>query len=155
MTSFIEKLRIPISEIFLGQNFLVYLFEEPQIAHSKIIRACIADFLEGRLSCKKPATVYWSKSDTRNYVAIAVAAMPIGIDIEYMRKRPFEQISRRFFHPSEITSDREKFYEIWTSKEAAVKRDKLTIATNLAKCPEGTIITLEDLPPDIKGAAAL
>lgn len=152
---FVEKLRIPISEIFLGQNFLVYLFENPQLAHSKIIRACIADFLEGRLDCKKPASVYWSKSDTRKYVAIAVGAMPIGIDIEYMRKRPFEKISRRFFHSSEITSDMEKFYEIWTSKEACVKRDKLTIATNLADPPTGTIIMLEDIPPPLKGAIAL
>ena len=111
---FVEKLRIPISEIFLGENFLVYLFESPQMSHSKIIRACIADFLEGRLSCKKPATVHWNKSDSADFVAIAVASMPIGIDIEVMRERPFEKISRRFFHPSEITSDKEKFYETWT-----------------------------------------
>ena len=95
---FVEKLRIPISEIFLGENFLVYLFEEPQIAHSKIIRACIADYLEGKLDCRVPAHVYWSKSDSADYVAIAVASRRIGIDIEVMRDRPFEKISRRFSH---------------------------------------------------------
>jgi len=152
---FVEKLRIPISEIFLGENFLVYLFESPQIAHSKIIRACIADFLEGRLSCKSPATVHWSKSDSADYVAIAVGSMPIGIDIEYMRERPFEKISRRFFSPSEITSDKERFYQIWTEKEASIKRDKLTIAKNLAKTPRGTIISLRNIPPDLKGTIAL
>lgn len=152
---FVEKLRIPISEIFLGENFLVYLFEEPQIAHSKIIRACIADFLEGRLHCKSPATVHWSKSDTADYVAIAVGSMPIGIDIEVMRDRPFEKISRRFFSSSEITSDKEKFYETWTKKEAWIKRDKLSIAKNIAKPPSGTIITLRDIPRHLKGAVAL
>ena len=130
---FVEKLRIPISEIFLGEKFLVYLFESPQISHSKIIRACIADFLEGKLSCKKPATVHWNKSDSGDFVAVAVASMPIGIDIEVASDRPFENISRRFFSTSEITSDKKKFYELWTAKEAQIKRDKLTIRGNLDK----------------------
>ena len=152
---FVEKLRIPISEIFLGEKFLVYLFESPQISHSKIVRACIADFLEGKLNCKKPAIVHWNKSDSADFVAVAVASMPIGIDIEVMRERPFEKISRRFFHPSEITSDKEKFYETWTAKEASVKRDKLSIAKNLAKPLEGTIINLKGIPPNLKGAVAV
>ena len=81
--------------------------------------------------------------------------MPIGIDIEYMRERPFEKISRRFFAPSEVTAEKELFYETWTRKEASVKRDKLTIAKNLAKVAEGTIISLRNIPPDLKGAIAL
>ena len=81
--------------------------------------------------------------------------MPIGIDIEVMRDRPFEKISRRFFSSEEVTSDRDRFYDLWTAKEASIKRDKLSIAKNIAKPPSGTIISLRDIPPHLKGAIAL
>ena len=152
---FVEKLRIPISEIFLGEKFLVYLFESPQISHSKIIRACIADFLEGKLSCKKPAIVHWNKSDSGDFVAVAVASMPIGIDIEITRERPFENISRRFFSTSEITSDKQKFYELWTAKEAQIKRDKLTIGGNLDKEVKDGIINITGLPEGLVGTVCI
>lgn len=155
MTSFVEKLRIPIYEIFLGKKFTVYLFDSPQKSHEKIIRACIADYLEGKLDCRLPAHVYWSKSDSADYVAVAVSSRRIGLDIEVMRDRPFEKISRRFFELNKVTSNKEEFYNTWVAKEAWVKWKHEGIATNLAKPIDRDIIYLNDMPPNLKGAICI
>ena len=107
------------------------------------------------MSCKKPAIVHWNKSDSGDFVAVAVASMPIGIDIEIMRDRPFENISRRFFSTSEITSDKQKFYELWTAKEAQIKRDKLTIGGNLDKEVKDGIINITGLPEGLVGTVCI
>ena len=59
------------------------------------------------LNCKEPVRMYWNKSDTSTYAVIAVGFKEIGVDIEYMRERRFEAISRRYFHEDEITDDKD------------------------------------------------
>lgn len=155
MTSFIEKLRIPISEIFLGSKFTVYLFELPHKSKEKIIRACIADYLEGKLDCRLPAHVYWNTSDTGDFLAVAVSSRRIGIDIETKRERKFEKISRRYFEFEKITDDMDTFYHTWTAKEAWCKWKHEGIANNLHKPVDRDIIYLTDLPPSLVGAICI
>ena len=46
--------------------------------------------------------VYWNKSDTGDVTVYAVSKEPVGVDIEYKKERPFEKISRRYFHTDEL-----------------------------------------------------
>jgi len=62
----------------------------------------------------------WSNSKGECILAYSKEC-EVGIDLEFYRNRNFEAISKRFFAPSEITSDAEVFYSCWTKKEAYYK----------------------------------
>jgi phosphopantetheinyl transferase len=149
--------RIPILKIFSEKKFRVYLFDNPRVTHSELIRLCIADWLEGKLNCHMPAHVHWSKSDSDDYVAIAVGSKQIGVDIEVGRPREFEKLCRRYFSEEEQVKSAEEFYGIWVRKEAYWKKVKKGINGNLSVViPEhSSIITLEGLPNNLYGAVAL
>ena len=72
--------------------------------------------------------MYWNKSDTNHCTVVAVGFKELGVDIEYMRYRRFEDISRRYFHKDEITDDKEIFFDLWCQKEAYTKWKKGKIA---------------------------
>ena len=106
--------------------------------------------------------MYWNKSDTNTYAVVAVGFQEVGVDIEYMRERRFEDISRRYFHKDEITDDKEIFYDLWCQKEAYTKWKKGKIAkylsqkidkdmTSLVPQSRYQMIELEELPDNIKG----
>ena len=98
------------------------------------VRASLRDYLDTyTLDCKKPVTLHWNKSDTHTYSVVAVSSKQVGIDIEYMKERPFEKISRRYFHHMEVTKDKEWFYRLWTCKEACTKYKKERIADNVGE----------------------
>ena len=75
----------------------------------------------------------------------------MGIDIEYMRERPFERLSKRYFHEWEHTDDKEIFYDLWTRKEAYTKWKKGKIANYMNQIISKDMIVLLELPDDIKG----
>ena len=98
----------------------------------------------GRLERGKPyfsnmLDVHFSVSHSDDVFAFAIADVPVGIDVQKIRKRPDEEdrcrrIARRFFHPEEIarmegendgtsfyTGVVSTFYKIWCGKEAYVK----------------------------------
>ena len=79
----------------------------------------------------EPINVHWNKSDTHTYCVVACSRERIGVDIEYMKKRPFEKISRRYFHTDEVTNNKEVFYELWCKKEAYTKWKRGKIAENM------------------------
>ncbi len=64
--------------------------------------------------------VNWSNSKNECLLAYS-KENEVGIDLEFYRERNFEAISKRFFAPSEITNNAEKFYSCWTKKEAYYK----------------------------------
>jgi len=94
----------------------VYLFDridEPNHPSQGMIKAALRDFLcRVPLSCKEPIRMYWNKSDTSTYAVVAVSFKEIGVDIEYMRDRRFEDISIRYFHEYDIKDDKEIFYDL-------------------------------------------
>jgi len=64
--------------------------------------------------------VNWSNSQGKHILAYS-KELEVGVDLEFYRNRNFEAISKRFFAPSEITSEAEIFYNLWTKKEAYYK----------------------------------
>ncbi len=72
---------------------------------------------------------HYNISHTKYMIAVGISDYPIGVDVERIQLAKLK-IARRFFHEQEldyIFSHPRKidkcFYEIWTKKEAYVKRD--------------------------------
>ena len=80
--------------------------------------------------------VHFSVSHSGEYVAVAFAESPVGIDLQQHRSRGYEtreeaiarhkKLASRYFHPQEqayLEKDPwEGFFRIWTAKESFVKR---------------------------------
>lgn len=69
--------------------------------------------------------IYFSISHTENFVVCAVADAPVGIDIE--RIKPYsDRLAKRITTKKEydyINKDAERLWEIWTLKEAIIKKE--------------------------------
>ena len=117
---------------------------------TEVVKYALLDFLsEYTLNYRKPVEIHWSKSDTGNYTVVACSTRRIGVDIEQMKPRRYEAISKRYF--SEVTDDRETFYNLWCQKEAYTKWKKDKIAHNLKADIDRRLIPLEGLPNDVVG----
>lgn len=80
--------------------------------------------------------VHFSVSHSGDFVAVAFAESPVGVDLQQHKCRGYEtredaiarhrKLSSRYFHPQEqnyLESDPwEGFFRIWTAKESFVKR---------------------------------
>ena len=67
----------------------------------------------------------FSLSHTKGAVACAISDSPCGVDIELENRRVNLAVSRRFFTPREVAyigCDTLRFLEVWTRKEAILKR---------------------------------
>lgn len=66
-----------------------------------------------------------SLAHTRGAVVCAVSSRPVGVDIESCARRISMRVAERFFTPCEraYAVDAARFLEVWTRKEAFVKRD--------------------------------
>ena len=104
--------------------------------------------------------MYWNKSDTNHCTVVAVGFKELGVDIEYMRYRRFEDISRRYFHKDEITDNMNVFYDLWTQKEAYTKWKKEKIAVNMQERIDKVLmyadkiedmVRLDGLPDNVVG----
>jgi 4'-phosphopantetheinyl transferase len=104
------------------------------------------DWQFGRHSGGKPFVIVdslpapsFSISHARGMVACAVAPDDVGVDVEAtQREIDVARIAARFFSPQESADlnrldaeeKRERFFELWTSKEAMVKARGGTLATS-------------------------
>jgi len=107
--------------------------------------------------------MHWNKSDSHIFSVVAVSTKQVGIDIEYMKDRPFGKISERYFHKFEHTDDKEIFYDLWTMKEAYTKHKKGKISENMREFMytptkgrriekhQDRLTPLTDLPPNCVG----
>ena len=142
---------------------LIYEDDVANVYLTSDVQAALREFL-GRvpLSCKEPVRMYWNKSDTNHCTVVAVGFKELGVDIEYMRYRRFEDISRRYFHKDEITDNMNVFYDLWTQKEAYTKWKKGKIAKYMSQKIEKDVshlvpqsrykmIELDGLPYNMKG----
>jgi len=78
-----------------------------------------------------PVALNFNLSHSRDWLVCAVTAgSAVGVDIEYCEPaRAFSKLARRFFQPQEYEAlqalpapdRRERFYDLWTLKEARVK----------------------------------
>lgn len=72
--------------------------------------------------------LHYNASHSGDYVLIAIAALPVGVDVENMEPLfPYQEILEHSFNPDEITyidqsvTQLETFYTLWTRKEALLK----------------------------------
>lgn len=69
--------------------------------------------------------LHLSLSDSHGLRAVALSQGTVGVDLEWQKKRPFEKLSARYFSPEEQAflhgGDADRFYSLWTAKEAYVK----------------------------------
>ena len=115
-----------------------------------VVKYALLEFLsEYTLNYRKPVEIHWSKSDTGGHAVVACSTRRIGVDIELMKPRRYEAISKRYF--SEVTDDKETFYNLWCQKEAYTKWKKDKIAHNLKADIDRCLIPLEGLPNDVVG----
>ena len=144
-----------MKKIFSDKFSSVYFFEEidqPNHSSEGMTKAALRDYIGGYpLNCKEPIQLHWNRSDTSTYCVVAVGIQPVGIDIEYMRERPFERLSKRYFHEWEHTDDKEIFYDLWTRKEAYTKWKKGKIANYMNQIISKDMVVLLELPDGIKG----
>ena len=98
---------------------------------------------------------FFSISHSGRFVAVAICDQSVGIDIEDLSchaKADFVGMAKRFFTPAEvgwIGDDRERFFRVWTYKEAYAKATGLSAAQHLGiwdftECAQ-QIVLLEDL----------
>lgn len=66
----------------------------------------------------KNSNLCFNISHSNNIVAIAFDAMPLGLDVEYMKERDFKALLERYNIDSD---DKEFFYQFWTEYEASIK----------------------------------
>ena len=142
--------------IFQNEETSVYLFtniDEPNHSSKAMIRAALREYITRQPldSCIEPITVHWNKSDSHTYCVIACSQKRVGIDIEYMRERSYEKLSKRWFDPIEVTDDMEIFYDIWCQKEAYTKWKKERLAKNIRKVVDKPMTPLRDLPDNVVG----
>lgn len=81
----------------------------------------------GKLYLANNDSYHFSISHTRNMIAVAVSNEPVGVDVEMIRSDNLK-IAKRFFTENEIAYIEEnpsgifeRFFEIWTKKEAYLK----------------------------------
>lgn len=101
----------------------------------ELMRICKADNTELRFACTplgKPylpdfSDVHFSVSHTDGLVAVAYGDAPVGVDVEKIKTADL-RIAERYFtlretHYIRQSADAQRaFYEIWTKKEAYLKR---------------------------------
>ena len=129
---------------------IIYQDKICTVYKTEVVKYALLEYIsEYSLNCKKPVEIHWSKSDTGSHAVVACSTRRIGVDIELMKPRRFEAISRRYFR--EVTDDKETFYHLWCQKEAYTKWKKDKIAHNLKASIDRRLIQLEGLPNDVVG----
>ena len=129
---------------------IIYQDKICTVYKTEVVKYALLEYIsEYSLNCKKPVEIHWSKSDTGSHAVVACSTRRIGVDIELMKPRRFEAISRRYFR--EVTDDKETFYNLWCQKEAYTKWKKGKIAHNLKASIDRRLIQLEGLPNDVVG----
>ena len=98
---------------------------------------------------------YFSWSHAGHAIACALADVPVGIDIQNIRRINL-QAAQKFFNPQEMKfltlgsekEQKEKFFQYWVYKESYVKMRGLGLAALRRKCflqPSGTMLEMMDI----------
>ena len=99
----------------LGRDPAKLCFEQPA-GHRPVLKG-------------EPHAPSFSVTHSGELVLIAVADVPVGVDAECWRKSDWSDLAERFFHESETRwingcppeSQDERFFRLWTMKEAYLK----------------------------------
>jgi phosphopantetheinyl transferase len=79
--------------------------------------------------------IHFNVSHSKNILVLAISHFPVGIDVEFVKKKDFKRFSEYFWH-KDITYNYHKsfqalvFFQAWTQTEAWVKYHGETIFTH-------------------------
>jgi phosphopantetheinyl transferase len=75
------------------------------------------------LNPEKFENLHFNKSNTKDYLIMAIAALPLGIDLEIVRPSFKVRILDHVAHPNDAfkVENAAQFYALWSMKEAFVK----------------------------------
>jgi 4'-phosphopantetheinyl transferase len=94
----------------------------------------------GKPELRDHRNIHFNISHSGKYVVSAVSDEPVGIDVEQVKEKDFMKIAERFFSQDEksyiensqpVGAKAAAFAEIWTKKEAFIKREGLGLALPL------------------------
>ncbi len=88
-----------------------------------------------------------SISHSAGRVAVATAAVPVGVDVEQVRPIPVDEISGQTLGPDERADDLTGFFTYWARKESAVKATGDGLAVPLS----GVLVSRPDQPARLLG----
>ncbi len=118
-----------------------------EFASVKVCRDGGKPYFEGSDIC-------FSVSHSGRVWAVAFGHMPLGLDIEIKRERPFESIAKRFFAKSEYDWLKKggfaDFFSVWTAKESYLKYTGEGICSGGLK--EAAVADERGLLPSVDGA---
>lgn len=140
----VEILRVRLAEVVDAAGVLTARENAQLRGDRKVARAVLRRILGDRLGCApagialtynsggKPeiegAPFHFNLSHAGGYALVALAGVPVGIDLEPQRQRAgWQRVARRMFTPgeqAELESADEPlsfFFRIWTRKEAYAK----------------------------------
>lgn len=88
------------------------------------------------------AELHYNTSHSGDYILIAIAALPVGVDVESMEPLfPYQDIMEHSFSPDEMAyinqsgTPIETFYTLWTRKEALLKATAKGIDDDMKRVP--------------------
>ena len=129
---------LDINEYSVDIDFLKSFGDRKFLSEKKEIQHCYGRFLvktaakeffklndtEIVIVNKKPrfknSELHFSISHSNNIVMAAFDENPVGLDIEFMKERNFEEIFERYNYKGRNIS-KELFYKFWTEYEADIK----------------------------------
>lgn len=102
----------------------------------------------GKLFLPEHLSFFFSMAHSGAFLVLAFSLSPIGIDLEKKRKVKAVSLAKKFFSKEEIdfifsegkTKVEEKFFQLWTAKEAVLKADGRGITEGLRK----TVATIKN-----------
>lgn len=95
---------------------------------------------------------HFNVTHSKKIIIVALSRMPVGVDLERIRKIDVMRMAQRFFSPQELLllekkQQQQQFFKLWTAKEAALKADGQGIAfgmkNNIAIMTEKNISSIE------------
>lgn len=125
------------------ENYLVRKYILRQIL-SRFVGLAPAQISYFKTANKKPSIkgIHFNSSHSKQYIAIAISADPIGIDIEfYQEDFDFSDLINNCFSAEESsfinaeTTMQQNFYTLWTRKEALIKATGEGIVEALNQIP--------------------
>lgn len=92
--------------------------------------------------CLSPDFLKFSLSHSNKYIVLALSEKEVGIDIQYHKEVDYDTIIKRFFNEGEDTPSPQEFYDLWASKEAMIKKEKLSLIEGMKTSVKNKNITL-------------
>ncbi len=117
------------------------------MAKQRGIQLQLQHLASGKCVCENG---YVSISHSGNYVAVALADVPVGIDLQRKVKVNFQAIAKKFFTAGEqqalrLANCEKTFFEIWCKKEALWKSLEIQPPTIATVDTTGTVFTQKTL----------